>query len=337
MPITLRDQAALEREANSIERVLAALALPVRVRGGEIREGRVHFQLSGQARGKRRELQGALGAVAAALGAPRVELAQRGTHWALEVEPPPEDSLRLLPLLDLLGRLPPLHIALGMGLNGRPLVIDLTGPSSWNLLVVGQAGCGKSELLRSALVSLAFGAAPREVRVLGIDLSGRELRLLEAMPHALCELADEVRYADELLRWLVGETLERRHPRPHLLLWVDDLGVLAAAGLPQLDRRLRTLLRDGPAAGVHLMLGSRPESAAGLMDLGRDRSVQAQAGEGEPGRFLFSSLRGRREAKVAWLPVRDLYSAARLVEAQWLGAGAHDPGWDGWPSERERA
>src|SRR3990172_9278275 len=227
MSVTPHDRADFEQEADSIERVLAALSLPIRVRGGQIREGRVRFLLSEQASGMRRALRGAL-------GAPQVGLEQQGPGLALEVQQPSRENLRLLPLLDLLGELPPLHLALGMGVDGRPLVIDIASPSSWHLLATGEAGIGKSELLRSALIALALGTAPLEARILGIDLTGRELAPLEAVPHALCELACEPRFADELLDWAVAQLRERGasdRPQPHLVLWLDDLGSLAAAPL----------------------------------------------------------------------------------------------------------
>src|SRR3990172_10642242 len=234
MSVTPHDRADFEQEADSIERVLAALSLPIRVRGGQIREGRVRFRLSEQASGMQRELKGALSAVAAALGAPKVGLEQHGSGLALEVPQPSGEELRLLPLLDLLGELPPLHLALGMGVDGKPLVIDIASPSTWHFLVAGEAGSGKSELLRSALIALALGTAPLEARILGIDLTGRELAPLEAVPHALCELACEPRFADELLDWAVAQLRERGasdRPQPHLVLWLDDLGSLAAAPL----------------------------------------------------------------------------------------------------------
>jgi hypothetical protein len=106
------------------------------------------------------------------------------------------------------------------------------------------------------------------------------------------------------------------------VLWVDDLGSLASAGLNGVAARLRTLLEHGPAANVHLMAAGSPEQVQPLLDASRDGAVHAQAqqrAEAGPGDFLFSSLRGRREARLAWLPARDLNSAVRLVEAQWLG------------------
>ena len=325
MSMTPHDRADFEQEADSIERVLAALSLPIRVRGGQIREGRVRFRLSEQASGMQPELKAALSAVAAALGAPQVGLEQHGSRLALEVQQSRGEDLQLLPLLDLLGELPPLHLALGMGMDGRPLVIDIASPSSWHLLAAGEAASGKSELLRSALIALALGTAPLEARMLGIDLSGRQLALLEAVPHALCELASEPRFADELLDWAVAQVRQRgasHRPQPHLVLWVDDLGSLASAGLNGVAARLRTLLKHGPAANVHLMAAGSPEQVQPLLDASRDGAVHAQAqqraGAG-PGDFLFSSLRGRREARLAWLPARDLNSAVRLVEAQWLG------------------
>jgi hypothetical protein len=159
--------------------------------------------------------------------------------------------------------------------------------------------------------------------MLGIDLSGRELSPLEAIPHALCELATEPRFAQELLDWAVAQL---RHPagdsqtRPHLMIWVDDVGSLASAGLSEAAASLRLLLQFGPAADVHLMIAGRPDHVQPLLEASRDGAIHAQADPSAPGTFLFSSLRGRRKARLAWLPARDLNQAVRLVEAHWLGA-----------------
>src|SRR3972149_3825812 len=145
----------------------------------------------------------------------------QGRGLPLKVQHPSRENLRLLPRLDLLGEWPPLHLALGMGVDGRPLVIDIASPSSWHLLAAGEAASGKSELLRSALIALALGTAPLEGRWLGLDLSGRQLALLEAVPHALCELACEPRFADELLDWAVAQLPERgasHQPQSHLVI-----------------------------------------------------------------------------------------------------------------------
>ncbi len=135
-------------------------------------------------------------------------------------------------------------------------------------------------------------------------------------------------FAAEILHWLTVETSRRTlHGKtlPHLCLFVDDLDWLTNCGVDRCREMLSSLLEIGPRTGVHLVLsGSAHGSVRGLFAQPRPTLIQAEglaSAEPEAGSFAFAQGSERRRAQVAWLPARDLNSAARLIEAIWLGSG----------------
>ncbi|MBB2941768.1 S-DNA-T family DNA segregation ATPase FtsK/SpoIIIE [Actinoplanes lutulentus] len=63
-----------------------------------------------------------------------------------------------------------------------PLWLDLSGAAG-NVVVVGSAQSGKSNLLRTLMVSLALTHTPREVQFYGLDFGGGPLGALTDLPH----------------------------------------------------------------------------------------------------------------------------------------------------------
>ncbi|MGW0502842.1 FtsK/SpoIIIE domain-containing protein [Micromonospora sp. NPDC003241] len=151
-----------------------------------------------------------------------------------------------------------------------------------HLYVLGAARSGRSQLLRTLAASLARSLSSADVHFYAIDAAGGAMAALAEFPHcgAVVPRADLERL-ERLLGRLRGE-LARRHDllarhscagldelraalspaeRPaHLVLLVDGWDSLAAVlgdhdGGRLLDQFLG-LLREGPAAGLHLMMTS---------------------------------------------------------------------------------
>ena len=188
--------------------------------------------------------------------------------------------------------------------------------------LLGPTGCGKSELLRTVLFSLALNNRPSQLQFLGIDLGGRELAALDALPHAFAELATEQEYAGGLLLWLKDE-LERRKlfhvMRPDILLVIDGVGQLVNTGPEHARETLRLLAQQGKSWGIHLALAARREQDTGLLGLFRSKPALlrgcalARPGVATPGRFVLERGRKLRRVQIAWLPVHDLQAAVELV------------------------
>lgn len=229
-----------------------------------------------------------------------------------------QEHRRLLPLLRMTGPQGALTALLGLGESGRPLAVKLRNPSTWHLLVEGEAGSGKSELLRSALLSLALNSRNAELQVLGIDLSGNQLSVIEALPHALTDLATEAGFAAEILFWLLEEA-ERRVAcsikRPDLVIFIDSLDWLDDRRHAAQFRTLERIVGLGPRCGVHLV-GAIETASRRLPNMGRFPGVAravAPRPSRQAGEFELISARSRRLLHAAYLSAYDLQRAVAFV------------------------
>ena len=338
MTVIVGDQELLEQQADRIERALAALAVPARVAGGEVGEGWVRYHLTPLAAGQVRRLREASGALAEAVGAEGLRLARQVDGLSLELPHAPS-GLRLLPLLDALAPMPPRTALAGLTPEGRPLHIDLSAPRTGHVAVLGPAGSGTSELLRSLAFSLALIARPAHLRLLGFDLGGRELAALEGLPHLYADLATAPQQALDLLRW-AGAEVERRRAvgllEPALVLVIDDLPSIAASVGGTLEALLHSLWQEGAAAGVHV-LASGPLARA--LPAGGVR-MRAQTNPTGPGRFIVEGAGESVGLRAAWLPAADLHEAVRAAQAGWVAGralGGYCPGLRRRPASSRQA
>jgi DNA segregation ATPase FtsK/SpoIIIE-like protein len=318
----------LDHQADDIERALAMLSMPARVQGGRIGERWVRYHVVPASATRADQVLRAADAVAQAIGVDEVRVAESGQGFALDVPRHQQRALRLLPLLHAMADLSPLTAVVGMSMKGIPQTLNLNRGATWNLLVRGPAGSGKSELLRTALLSLALTSRRSHVNLLGIDIGGRELAVLESLPHMLTDLATEEMFAEDLLIWLVAE-MDRRMAlgvdRPHLVLAVDDMQPLMRACGAQLKQAVEKIVREGTRTGVHLFAASRELRSpySSILQDGDHRVVadavpRSDGGESHcSGAFHFRSAQGVQLVDVAWLSARDLDTAARLAQAGW--------------------
>jgi hypothetical protein len=304
-------QVWLNRQADRIERTLSSLDLPVRVNGGNVREGRVRYHITPLGSTQIDALEGAGPAVATALGAEQIRVAREIGGLAMEVLGQPEDDLRLLPLMNAMGQLEPLTAVIGMSVEGGPLTLALSNRNTSHLLVEGPAGCGKSELLRTLLLSLALTSRPSQLQIVALDFNNQQLTCLEALPHALTELATEAGFALELLQWLSEET-ERRHryhvTRPELLLLIDGLDQATAEVRHSTAALLAKWNAVDSGSGMHLIAAGRNLD----MVIDERSTVRAEAAN-HAGCFRLHSNDECIEAAIGWLPTRDLATAVKLA------------------------
>ena len=139
MTVEAAGQVWLNRQADRIERTLLSLDLPVRVSGGQVREGGVRYHLTPMGATQVEAIEGAESAVANALGARHVRVAREIGGFAIDVSGETESDLRLLPLMHAVGKLPPLTAVLGMAAAGHPLTLSLRDQTSRHLLIEGPA------------------------------------------------------------------------------------------------------------------------------------------------------------------------------------------------------
>lgn len=313
---------ALEKEADRIEQVLLGLEMPVRVSGGEVGDDAVRYHLTPLRGLPAQRLREAAGDVARALGVSKIGVTEEASGVSIEVRRG-VTGLRLIPLIRSLPGLRPFTAVLGLSASGHPIVLRLDGRPTWHVLVIGQSGAGKSEFLRTLTLSLAMTTRPTQMRMLAVDIGGRELAVLESLPHLAADLATEQGAGARLVSWLAAQAEGRLAGRPHGLDWLlvlDDLSWVMASDQAQVRAWLRLLLAQGPHVGVHILAAGR-QVATGEEDLQFPVDVSATAAplsqESAPGAFLLGARGENVVLRAAWLPAADLARAVRWISGGW--------------------
>lgn len=328
----------LNTSANRIEQTLAGLSLPARIEGGDVGTDSVSFHLVLPEGVNNSRVAQAAREIAKAVGVADVQVSVQPQGLSIDVPLMPDRSLRMLPLLDALEDLEPLTALVGMSEQGRPLTLDLRRRDSRHLWIEGPSGSGKSELLRTLVVSLALGSRPSQMRLLGIDVRGRDLGIIEAMPHALGRVATTPGRAFETIGWLereVDRRLNKGIRQPAIVLAMDDLAWMDLRPSGALMGSFRRMLSQADWVGVHLIAAARsirmPNLRRTITSAGLTKAVHEPGEDGDFGWFEFRSASGsRRRARIAWMSAADLQTAAARASARMpLGSRAMASGFEG--------
>lgn len=307
----------LDKQADQIEEILFSLDLPTKVQGGRVSGEFIRYHLSlapGMQAGEDVYLEEA---IAEAAGVQDVRVVRENGGMAVDISLRQSNKLRLLSLIQKMGTLPPMTAVVGMSQSGSPLILDFRKAWSWHLFAFGAEGSGKSELLRTIILSLALITQPTQMEVLGIDLGGRELAVLEAIPHTSIELATGPDASTDLIEWLVEEIARRGNTgilHPHLTLVIDDLERLLAQTDDRVVADLNWIIRYGMTTGVHVVAASGTQPLHLQLSPPGFRGVvlATPIGVGHtPGRFLLEGATESTEVKVAFLSLHDLDLAVR--------------------------
>jgi hypothetical protein len=280
-------------QSAQIERLLSRHRIAGRVTGGQVHRGaRRHsatFDLDLDAGLERlRVLKEDLVAV---LGVPEVSISHHNGRWRLEVCQGNGHPVDLLDLLAAVPDVPPATALLGFAdgaadngaesetatTEGQPVMLDFLAPDVSHILVAGDGGAGKTVLLRTMALSLALNSRQSEVQLIVVEPTaivphnaGRLLRPLAYLPHVL---APVVRTLDEMMDvadFLVKEITYRREQQvktPAIVLLIDEIIALLAAGGRPFAGVLTTLLQQGAAAGIHLVLSANDAASPHLTRL----------------------------------------------------------------------
>ncbi len=175
----------------------------------------------------------------------------------------------------------PVKIAIGVNLDGHLVEADLSDPNTCHFLVGGTTGSGKSEFLRSLLLSLLTRHSPNHLKIVLVDPKRVTFPEFETIPWLYQPIVKDSEAAIELMESLVDE-MERRYrrfeqaqcsdlkgynakaePLPRIVCIFDEYADFmaeksVATALEQSIKRLGAMAR---AAGIHLIIATqRPEA-----------------------------------------------------------------------------
>jgi S-DNA-T family DNA segregation ATPase FtsK/SpoIIIE len=160
---------------------------------------------------------------------------------------------------------------------------DLGGIGAYHTILVGTTGSGKSEFMKSLVLSAAFRYSPQELDFFFMDFKGgAAFNVLKDLPHVvgvvtnlsphlvergLSAMEAEIDLRQKLFAeaavqniWAYNEKYPAK-PLPHLLLLLDEF----ARGLeefPRLPDMLDRLVRQGRSLGIYLLLANQDVNAA---------------------------------------------------------------------------
>ncbi|HZZ01040.1 MAG TPA: DNA translocase FtsK [Candidatus Baltobacteraceae bacterium] len=176
------------------------------------------------------------------------------------------------------GQVPPLWMALGKDITGRPVFGDLGKMP--HLLVAGATGAGKSVCLNTIIASLLVSATPDQVQMLMIDPKRVELTIYNGIPHLIKEVITDARLAAGALFEMTKE-MDTRYERfakagvrkieeynakfpdeklPYVVIIIDELADLMLVAPARVETTIMRLAQLARATGIHLIVATQRPS-----------------------------------------------------------------------------
>ena len=176
------------------------------------------------------------------------------------------------------GQIPPLWMALGKDITGRPVFGDLGKMP--HLLVAGATGAGKSVCLNTIVASLLVSATPDQVQLLMIDPKRVELTMYNGIPHLIKDVITDARMAAGALFEMTKE-MDARYERfakagvrkieeynarfpgehlPYVVVIIDELADLMLVAPARVETSIMRLAQLARATGIHLVVATQRPS-----------------------------------------------------------------------------
>src|ERR1700688_3520220 len=184
----------------------------------------------------------------------------------------------ILQALPSRGQIPPLNVALGKDITGRPVFGDLGKMP--HLLVAGATGAGKSVCLNCMIASLLVSATPDQVQLLLIDPKRVELAVYNGIPHLIKEVITDARLAAGALFEMTKE-MDSRYERvakagvrkieeyttkypdeklPYVAIFIDELADLMMIAPARVEISICRIAQLARATGIHLVVATQRPS-----------------------------------------------------------------------------
>ncbi|PID87249.1 MAG: hypothetical protein CSB13_00285 [Chloroflexi bacterium] len=209
----------------------------------------------------------------------------------------------------------PLGVALGQGVSGKPIAIDLAKLP--HLLIAGTTGSGKSVLMNALISCLVFNNPPERLNLIMIDPKKVELIRFNGLPHLIGTVEIEADRAVGVLRWLTAEMDRRyelftqvgsrnlngynrkiaRHKNmkklPYLAVFIDELADLMHIYPGDVERTLCRLAQMARATGIHLVVATQRPSTdviTGLIKANFPARLSFSVASGMDSRVILDSV-----------------------------------------------
>jgi S-DNA-T family DNA segregation ATPase FtsK/SpoIIIE len=184
----------------------------------------------------------------------------------------------ILDALPQRGAVPPLAMALGKDITGRPVIGDLGKMP--HLLVAGATGSGKSVCLNTIIASLLVSATPKQVQLLLVDPKRVELIVYNGIPHLVTDVVTDPRMAAGAL-YDMTKKMDERYERfaragvrkieeynakypdeqlPYVVVVIDELADLMLVAPAKVETSICRLAQLARATGIHLVVATQRPS-----------------------------------------------------------------------------
>jgi hypothetical protein len=141
-------------------------------------------------------------------------------------------------------------------------MLDLSNPKSGSILVLGEKGSGKTQILRTMTISACMLNQPEDLRIFIISNSAREFTDAMHFPHCETVINSYDRAAGELVIELASISEQRRSGRERgamMMLLIDDFASYEAMLRDySVYLNLKSLITRGPASGVWPIIAINP-------------------------------------------------------------------------------
>ena len=154
-------------------------------------------------------------------------------------------------VLAQIGPLPREALLLGVASDGLPVLLNLHDPTPGPVLLIGDAGAGKTNFLQLTARAIAITHSPDEVQFGVISNRPDEWNDLEQTPHRVGVFPSHHTDAKELIHSLTAWAHSNKNRRQSVLLLIDELESVASMDSAALQN-LRWLLSHGSARRVWL-------------------------------------------------------------------------------------
>lgn len=157
------------------------------------------------------------------------------------------------------------------GQRQEPLKLNFT--TEGNLIVYGAAGTGKTTLLESLCISLAYRYSPSQYHLYIMDFGGGSLKKFEKLPHCggVMGIEDEDRinqfmlfisriieerknaFAEQFITNLPEYNKSNNKKFPYIVLVIDNYFALSET-LEEVDEKILSLSREGIKYGIYIVI-----------------------------------------------------------------------------------